>query len=41
MLRAMRTRRFVRWSFEHYLRIAPPPQQPVSAPRPAATPVAA
>jgi flavin-dependent dehydrogenase len=32
MLRAMRSRRFVRWSFEHYLRIAPPPAD-AGAPR--------
>jgi menaquinone-9 beta-reductase len=31
-LRAMRSRRFVRWSFEHYLRIAPPPE-PMQTPR--------
>jgi hypothetical protein len=41
LLRAMRSRRFVRWSFEHYLRIAPPPD-PAPAPRAAdRAPVAA
>jgi digeranylgeranylglycerophospholipid reductase len=39
LLRGMRSRPFVRWSFEHYLRIAPPPER-AAAPR-AAVPVAA
>ncbi|MCW3065903.1 MAG: monooxygenase FAD-binding protein [Solirubrobacterales bacterium] len=41
LLRGMQSRRFVRWSFDHYLRIAPPPD---SAPAPRAAdraPVAA